>query len=244
MSAITRVFSKLTGKTPFCSVVIVAAGSSTRMQGENKIFSELCGIPVIVRTVSAFEASSIVSEIIIVTKSDDIVSVANLCAEHNMNKVTHIIAGGETRMQSVSNGLNAISKKAEYVMIHDGARPLVTQKIIAEAFAAAEHTGAAAPAIEVTDTIKQIENGAVKGTLRRDTLIHVQTPQVFNVGLIKPAIQNALEKNLEATDDCMAVEYLGATVLTSAGSRENIKITTPEDIIFAEAIIDTREAKR
>ena len=226
---------------PCCSCVIVAAGSSSRM-GEDKMKLELGGIPVIARTLDAIEACPGIHEIVLVTHADNIVEMAKLCRDYGIMKATKIIVGGDTRTESVLAGLYEISTGAKLVAIHDGARPLVTTELVEETIAAAREHLAAAPAVPLRDTIKHVNSySEADSTPPRAEFVSVQTPQVFEVDLIKAALVNAQEKNLVLTDDCSAVEVIGVKPLMTCGSEENIKITTPLDIKIAEAILAARD---
>jgi len=227
---------------PRCSVVVAAAGSSTRMEGQDKMFSELDGIPVLAHTLMALQASPMIHEIVVVTRSDLIPAVGQLCQDFRIDKASGVVVGGETRTHSVLNGVNACSKEAEVIAVHDGARPLVTQEVLEKAIAKGAATGAAAPAIPVKDTVKEAEHGVVVGTPDRSRLFAVQTPQVFESTLIRGALIRALEEGISLTDDCAAVERLGMKVSLTEGSYENIKVTTPVDLILAEAILQGRES--
>ena len=220
--------------TPFCSAVIVAAGSASRMQGTDKIMTELSGVPVILRSVRAFEESPFVSEILIVTREDLLVPIAQLCADASFVKTKTVLLGGATRQESVQAGLDNLSKEAKLVAVHDGARPLVSQKIISEAILAAAKFGAAAPAVPVKDTVKRAQSGFVTETPPRGELFAVQTPQVFDVDLLRAALQDAADKNTSVTDDCSAVERIGMRVRLTEGEERNLKITTPPDLEMAE----------
>lgn len=228
------------GTDALCSVVVPAAGSSRRMAGVNKLFEELGGMPVLARTLRALDACGKVGEIIVVTREEDIVAVYDLCRTYGVQKVTDIVVGGSTRMESVYIGVGQASADSSLIAVHDGARPLVTEDVISRAIdAAAVHT-AAAPAVKVTSTVKRAVNHIVTETVDRETLFEIQTPQVFNADLLKAALQNAMDRGLTVTDDCMAVEAIGASVYLSEGSYENIKITTPTDLRIAEAILAER----
>ena len=222
-------------KRPTCAAVIAAAGSSTRM-GQDKLLMFLDDAPVIVHTMLAFEQCDLVDKIILVTRSDMIVDMNSLCRDYGLSKVTDIISGGENRSQSVLKGVIAAGD-AEYVMIHDGARPLVSEEVIADTFNAAVEFGAAAPGVRVKDTIKIVKGDLVTSTPDRDSLVAVQTPQVFYTGLIKGALSRALENNESFSDDCAAVEAIGMSVHITKGDYRNIKITTQEDYITACALI-------
>ncbi len=222
---------------PYCAAVVVAAGSATRMAGLDKIMFPLQEKPVIVHTIQALESCAYIQEIVIVTREDLIVPISKLCADYVLKKVTKVIVGGETRVQSVRNGLIEVSERANLIAIHDGARPLVTLQVLNEVIEAARKCNAAAPAVAVKDTIKRAVKGVVEETPDRSELFAVQTPQVFEADLIRASIYHAVEHNLLLTDDCSAVEQLGMKVTLTRGSEENIKITTPSDIVVAEAIL-------
>jgi len=237
------IFSKIFKKTDnrrkkhFCTVIVPAAGTSSRMGGENKLFISLGGLPVLARTLLAVESSERVDEIIVVSRSENLEDVATLCQKYGIEKVSKIICGGDSRTASVYAGTFAASKDADIIAVHDGARPLVTKEILNETIDAAIKFNAAAPAVPVKDTVKTARGGVVTGTPDRKSLYAVQTPQVFNADIFKAAMENALKMDLELSDDCMAVEAINVKVHLTAGSSNNIKITTPEDIPVAEAIL-------
>ena len=233
------VFWRKKKKTPgiLCSVVVVAAGSSTRM-GTDKLMLTLGGIPVIIRTLKAVEAAPSVDEIILVTREDMLVPLSQLCQEFALTKVTKVIRGGKTRTESVRLGTLEASGDAQVIAIHDGARPLVTTEVIESVIAQALESGAAAPAVPVKDTIKVARKGVVESTPDRASLFAVQTPQVFEASLIRAALQKALDDGAEMTDDCSAVERLGMKVVLTEGDVRNLKLTTPEDILTAEALLE------
>lgn len=235
-------FSKRKKKpaTPLCSAVVVAAGSARRMEGIDKVLTPLGEMPVLVHTLYAFQDCPVVGEVIVVTREDLLVEVSRLCKVFALDKVRKVIVGGKERIHSVQAGLREADPEAELIAIHDGARPLVTQQVIEAAVAAAAQSGAAAPAVPVIDTIKRWEDGLSVETIDRSCLRAVQTPQVFEAGLIRAATQKALEDGELLTDDCGAVERLGKKVTLTEGSRENIKITTPLDLVLGEAILQAR----
>ena len=221
----------------FCTAVVPAAGSSSRMGGINKIFMELDGIPVLARTLMALEACEDIHEIIVVTRDVDIPAVAALCKGYGISKATQIVCGGETRAESVRNGVKEAFPEAKLIAVHDGARPFVTPELVTRIIKAAVKHHAAAPGVKVKDTVKVVKNGRVIDTPDRETLFAIQTPQIFDADLLKGALANAIDKNLPITDDCMAVEAMGAEVHIVQGSYDNIKITTPEDVYTGMAII-------
>jgi len=225
------------GKTLFCSAVIAAAGSSERMAGEDKLFTVLCGVPVLAHSLIAFEKCSLISEIIVVTRDSSIEKVSELCRAFGISKAAKIMVGGQSRAESVLCGTLAVSKKSQLIAIHDGARPCVDDEIITNAVTAATMIHAVAPAVQVSSTVKRASSGIVKETIDRNDLYETQTPQVFAAELIKAALTNVARKSIDITDDCMAAEIIGFPVHLIKGSGSNIKITTPEDYFLAEAIL-------
>ena len=219
-----------------CGVVVVAAGSASRMGGIDKVMAELKGEPMIVRTVRNFQECDAVSEIVIVTREDLIVPISNLC--RSMDKVKAVVVGGKSRQESVNLGLNALSDKVKLAAVHDGARPLITWQVIDRAIRAANTYGATAPAIPVKDTIKVVEGRVVKNTPDRATLFAVQTPQVFDFDLLRGALKKAEQEGAQVTDDCSAVELMGFKVKIVEGDERNIKVTTPMDLKIAEMLLE------
>lgn len=228
-------------KNASCAAVVVAAGSSNRMQGTDKILYLLDGEPLIVHTVRAFQENPLIKEIVIVTRQELIEELSGVFVAKGFSKVSAITSGGGSRAESVMNGLDHVSKNIGYAAIHDGARPFVTQKIITDTVAKAVEYHAAAPAVPVKDTIKIAHGHVVTHTPDRATLFAVQTPQVFDFDLLRGALKKALDEKLSITDDCSAVEALGMSVYLTQGSDENIKVTTPTDLILAQAIKKERD---
>ena len=220
----------------YCGAVIVAAGSASRMGGIDKVMAPLGGEPMIVRTVRAFQNCASIKEIVVVTREDLLKQISGLCGE--FDKVRAVVVGGGTRQASVHLGLNALSEDVELAAIQDGARPLVSDEVIERVVRAADHYGAAVPAIPVKDTIKVAPAGLVIATPDRKNLRAVQTPQVFEFDLLRGALKQAAETGAEITDDCSAVELLGMTVKTVDGDERNIKITTPMDLAIAEMLLE------
>ncbi len=227
----------------FCSAVIVAAGSGERMRGINKLFAKLDGVPVLLRSILAFEKSGCIDEIIVSARGEEMAAICELAAKNGVKKLSKVIEGGEKRSDSVYKGLMEVSEKSVLTAIHDGARPLVTERVIESAVLAAARSEAAAPAVRVKDTIKTVSSGKVKDTPDRSLLYAVQTPQVFKTDVIKAALTAAIKSGAELTDDCMALERLGIPVVITEGDYNNIKITTPEDLAVAEAVLRGREAR-
>ena len=232
LSKITKAARKAL-KLRRCGAVIVAAGSASRMGGIDKVMAKLKGQPMIVHTVRTFQACDAIAEIVIVTREDLILPITDLCK--GFDKVRAVVAGGGSRQESVSHGLSALSKETELAAIQDGARPLVTWQLIDRVVRAANSYGGAVPVIPVKDTIKVTDSALVLSTPDRSTLRAVQTPQVFDLDLLKAAMKKVEAEGLEITDDCSAVETLGFKVKTVEGHESNLKVTTPFDLKIAEA---------
>ena len=220
----------------YCGAVIVAAGTASRMQGIDKVMAELAGEPMILRTVRAFQNSNVIREIVIVTREDLVERIQTLCKDYP--KVKSVIVGGADRPESVRNGLKALSSKVRLAAIHDGARPLITGLVIDRAVRAAHCYGAAAPGVPVKDTIKVVQGGFVKSTPDRSSLQAIQTPQVFEIGLLMGALEKAKKDKAAITDDCSAVELIGMSVKIVEGDERNIKVTTPMDLKIAESLLE------
>ena len=219
-----------------CGAVIVAAGSASRMGGIDKVMAPLGGEPMIARTVRTFQECDAVSEIVIVTREDLILPITGLTK--SCDKVKAVVAGGKSRQESVGKGLAALSKEVKLAAVHDGARPLVTWQLIDRCVRAANTYGAAAPAIPVKDTIKTVEGGIVVNTPDRANLRAVQTPQVFDIDLLKGALLKACQDGAQVTDDCSAVERLGMKIKIVEGDEKNLKVTTPMDLKIAEMLLE------
>ncbi len=220
----------------YCGAVIVAAGTASRMEGIDKVMAPLQGEPMIVRTVRAFHNAQVIREIVIVTRDDLILPITELCA--SFDKVQAVVAGGKDRPESVRNGLSALSSKVRLAAIQDGARPLITEAVIDRTVRAANSYGAAAPGIPVKDTVKTVQGGVVNQTPDRSTLRAIQTPQVFDLDLLKGALLKAKQEKAVITDDCSAVERLGMSVKIVEGDERNIKVTTPVDLKIAELLLE------
>ena len=228
-------------KAHICSAVVVAAGTASRMEGIDKILTTLGDLPVLVHTLRVFEDCPDIAEVVVVTREDLLVEVSRLCREFDLEKVSKVVVGGKERIYSVQAGLAEVRQDAELIAIHDGARPLLPPEVLQEVLDRGTATGAAAPAIPVTDTVKGAGGGVAPATLDRSPLFAVQTPQVFQADLIRAAIHQAAAEGAVLTDDCAAVERLGMKVSLTRGSRENLKLTTPFDLVVGEAILDARE---
>ncbi|MBQ6701136.1 MAG: 2-C-methyl-D-erythritol 4-phosphate cytidylyltransferase [Oscillospiraceae bacterium] len=229
---------------PFLSAVIVAAGSSQRMGGEDKIFLSIAGVPVIARSMLACEKCEDVSEIVVVAKDSSIEAVKSLAKEYGITKLKTVVSGGANRAESVKNGVFAVSENADFVAIHDGARPLVLPEDISRCAHDAFRCGGAVLAIPVTDTIKYgKKNGFVEYTPAREKLFAAQTPQIFDLAVYKSAMERAFKELSDWTDDSRIFENDARKVFLTPGKKYNIKITSPEDVLIAEALLKGREEK-
>ena len=217
------------------SAVIVAAGSSSRMGGVDKLAAPLGESTVIAHTLRAFQECGEVTEIVLVLRKG--AEKPALAGASGCGKLGRIVHGGDTRTQSAYAGVMACDPGAEIILIHDGARPLVTQKVIQNAVEGARKYGAAVPVTPVTDTVKVGKDGFADSTPDRETLFAAQTPQAFRSELIKAALQDAVDKGLSLTDDCAAVERLGMRVKLVEGDARNRKITLPSDLAVAELLL-------
>lgn len=219
-----------------CGAVIVAAGSASRMGGIDKVMAPLGGEPMILRTVRTFQNCGAIKEIVIVTREDLILPITELCG--GFDKVRAVVRGGDSRQASVKLGLSAFTDKMELVAVHDGARPLVSEAVIDRTVRAAHTYGGAAPVVSVKDTIKVFEGGFIASTPDRETLRAVQTPQVFDLDLLRGALEKAEKDGAAVTDDCSAVERLGLKIRLVEGEERNLKVTTPMDLKIAEMLLE------
>ncbi|MEA5151388.1 MAG: 2-C-methyl-D-erythritol 4-phosphate cytidylyltransferase [Oscillospiraceae bacterium] len=239
----TQSLFKKKNAAPRCSAVIVAAGASARM-GFDKIMTPLGGEPVLARTLAAFQANELIDEIIVVTRMEMLGEVAELCKKYGVDKISKVVCGGKTRMESALAGVSEVRRGAKLIAIHDGARPLVTQDVILRAIYAANDHMSAVPVIKSTDTLKRVDDkGLVAGAVDRESVVRVQTPQVFSSDLIKGALTKAVTTKLALTDDCSAIEMMGVKTYTVMGDEDNIKLTNRRDLFIAEAILRGRDEK-
>lgn len=223
------------------SAVIVAGGKGARMgAGMNKVFLPLLGKEIISRTIAVFESSSLVDEIIIVTASDDIPKMREIIWRDGYKKVSKIAEGGKERSDSVYNGLMLAT--GDVSVIHDAARCLVTKEEIEAVIVDTIYFESAALGVKVKDTLKTIDKkGNITKTVDREKTVHIQTPQGFVTSQIRDLHERAKSENVSVTDDCSIFEHYGKSVHLTEGSYDNIKITTPEDIAVAEAILKRKE---
>jgi 2-C-methyl-D-erythritol 4-phosphate cytidylyltransferase len=225
------------------TAVILAGGSSSRMGGLSKQHLRILGLPVSVHTVRAFEQSRFCSEIIIVSKADECPLFENYRKEYGFTKLTKVLEGGKTRQDSAFIGMKALSEDCSYIAIHDAARCLITPEQIDSVFLTAYRTDAATAACPATDTVKFVSQKGkteTSGQPDRSKLFNMQTPQIFYADLYRAAAYTAKEQGFNATDDCSLLENVGFGCTVVDCGRENIKITTPVDLIIAEAILEER----
>lgn len=228
---------------PYVSAIIPSAGSGKRMNSEiKKQFLKIENKEIVTLTLEKFQDSPIIDEIIVVTSVEDIIRTEELVAKNSLTKVVKIVAGGSERQDSIQNGLDAISPETTIVLVHDGARPFVTEDIIGRCVQGVINKKAVIAAVPIKDTIKKVHaGGCVSETLKRHELWSIQTPQGFSRELIIRAYNNAREHNFHGTDDASLLEFLGAEVTVIEGSYENIKITTSEDLLYGEFLMEKNE---
>lgn len=224
------------------TAIIVAAGASIRMgKPISKQLIPLNGTEVIIHTLKAFEKAESIDQVIIVCRNEDVSEISHLVGKNNILKVLKVVEGGNTRQESVQKGINAVGANTDYVAIHDGARPLILPSDIENVVANARKHCCSSLAVAVKNTIKLVDdNGFVEETPDRNKLISVQTPQVFELELYKQAAMFAAENKKDYTDDCQLIEAFGTKVHITYGDYTNIKVTTPEDVIVAENILNSR----
>lgn len=221
--------------------VVLAGGAGRRMGREdNKVFLPLRGIPAIVRTIVPF--SALCDSLVVVTRQGEEKAMERLLERFGLGRLVHrVVCGGEDRQASVRAGLEALPQDAEMVLVHDGARPLVTEAVIQRVIASVQERGSGVAAVPVTDTIKRAgADGQVRETLSRQELFAMQTPQGFEVELLRRAHDRAAETGFVATDDAALLEHAGIPVFLCQGDPENIKLTTPLDLALAERILEAR----
>jgi len=231
-------------KYHFCSGIITAAGSGMRMGGISKQLISLFDKEVICYSIEAFEECEDIDEIIIVAKVDEIKTIEEIVKKHFYKKVKKIIEGGPTRQESVSKGFFAINKKSEYVAIHDGARPLITPTQISSLLKTAYKNGASCAAYKIVDTLKLADkNDSILKTVDRTDLWAVQTPQIFRCDIYNVSLALAKRDEISVTDDCSLVEHAKFPIKLIDTGKENIKLTTKDDIVLVENLLKARLLK-
>ncbi len=217
------------------TILIVAGGRGTRMGGpQPKQFLELAGRPVLMHTLEAFDRWDASARLIVVLPEDQIDTWKRLCEAHVFGRIHRVVAGGETRFHSVRNGLGAVASNG-LIAVHDGVRPLVAPSVIAACFAAAADGGAAVPVVPVVESVREVDADGGSRPVDRTRLRVVQTPQVFRADVLRAAY--CLPYDPRFTDDASVVEASGVAVRLVPGNRENIKLTTPMDLLLAEQLM-------
>lgn len=227
----------------FCSAIIVAAGQGRRMGTKvSKQFLEFEGRPILAYTLKKFQDCKEIDEIIVVTNEENIdYCKLNIVDKYSFDKVRDIVAGGSERQFSVYNGISQVSKRSDIVLIHDGVRPFVKVENILDTIKGAIDNRACILGVKAKDTIKITnKNNVIINTPNRDDLWYIQTPQSFEYKLIKESYEKALKDGIFVTDDAMIVERLGIDVMITEGSYDNIKITTMEDLIMCNLLIESQ----
>ena len=220
-------------------VIIPAAGQGKRMKaGRNKLWIELEGEPIISHTLRQFGTDRNCLRILLVVNPSEENDFRELTGKLDLPIPVDIIHGGSERQYSVKNAVDSLTAKTEIVLVHDGARPFITEPLIRELVKDAVYHGASVLAVPVKDTIKQAERAFITQTIERSSLWAIQTPQAFRVSLLKEAHRQAEEDQFLGTDDASLLERLGMSVAITEGNYDNIKITTPEDLYFAKAIME------
>jgi 2-C-methyl-D-erythritol 4-phosphate cytidylyltransferase len=234
-----KLFSKKTAD-PHCSAVVLAAGSAERM-GQDKVFIDLAGTPVLVRSILPFQRSDRVDEIVVVTRQEKLAEVSELCKTWSLDKVSKVITGGASRTESALAGVSELEARSGLIAIHDAARPFFTEKMLLDLLAEAQKSMAAVPGIPCTDTIRIVdENGVIVQDTDRNRAVMIQTPQVFHADIIKGALSYAVSHGLSLTDDSSAARMMGVKVHTVPGDADNIKLTVPDDLVKGNAILRSR----
>lgn len=232
------------GKSYFFSAVVLAGGSGTRVGGDvTKQMINVGGIPLVVHSLLAFQASEYINEIVVVAKKDELAVYEQFKNEYGLSKLSKVVEGGKTRQDSAKNGFDAINKKAGFVAIHDGARALITPEQIKEVAMSALAHGAAIAATPATDTIKYAEGVRISETVPREKVWLAQTPQVFRDEIYRAAVYTAAKEGFEGTDDASLVEHIGIPVNLVDTGNENFKVTYKNDIMRAEQIILARKER-
>jgi 2-C-methyl-D-erythritol 4-phosphate cytidylyltransferase len=230
------------------TVIVPAAGAGKRLGlGHNKAFALLQGVPLLVHCLAMIQATGLAQKVVVVVGPGEISQAEELLSGYRdtllKGLVYHLVAGGRERQDSVANALRTITDTSGYVAVHDGARPFAGKKVFAATLAAAKATGAAIAAVPVKDTIKAVDKtGLVTATLDRGILQAVQTPQIFEINLLRRAYAYLQAHPVAVTDDASLVELLGQQVAVAPGSYENLKITTPEDLAWAEFLLTRKQS--
>ena len=227
--------------TMLYTVLIPAAGSGKRMgAGKNKLFLELRNIPILIHTLRVFDKDPNCEQIVLAVKKEEQLFIEELLNEYSITKVAAIVEGGNERQHSVYAALKAVTSKG-IVLVHDAARPFIHLEVIQQLGETAKAFGAAVAAVRAKDTMKKVEDGIIQETVDRESLWVIQTPQAFKYTLLEKAERLAEEENFLGTDEAMLVERLGERVHIVESTYDNVKMTTSEDLLYGEAILNKRE---
>jgi 2-C-methyl-D-erythritol 4-phosphate cytidylyltransferase len=229
---------------PIAAAIIVAAGRGTRLGAADKILLSLAGRPVLSYSIDAAESAASIADIIVVAGLHTKAQTERLVADSGWKKVRHVALGGDRRQDSVEAGLRLVSKDVEIVAVHDGARPLVTPELFDACVEAAVESRAAIAAVPLTDTLKRVDSGRIVETLPRDNVWSAQTPQAFETQLLRESFSYAMSHNLEVTDEASLMEAMGIPVTIVPSTPRNMKITRPEDLRVAEALLSVAQRGR
>lgn len=228
------------------TAIFPAAGKGKRMGASfNKIFAGLSDKPILIHTLISFSRCNLVDNFVVVAAKEEVESISRVLNSMPGIKPCKVVAGGSERQYSVYNGLLAVPKETDIVLVHDAARPLITAKVIENVIAEVKSSGAAVAAVPVTSTIKVVDdNNVVTHTPKRETLWTIQTPQGFRKDILLEANEKARQENFLGTDDASIIENMGYSVKVVMGDYKNIKITSPEDLVFAEAVLGKKAVKK
>jgi 2-C-methyl-D-erythritol 4-phosphate cytidylyltransferase len=231
---------------PVAAAIIVAAGRGTRLGAPDKILLPLAGMPLLAHSVAAAEAADTVADIIIVAGMHTKATIEQLVAHSTWKKVRHVALGGERRQDSVEAGLRLVPNDIDVVAVHDGARPLATPELFDACVRAAAQSGAAIAAVPLADTLKRVVSGVIVETVPRDEMWAAQTPQAFSTSLLRTSFAHAAANGLDVTDEAGLMEAMGVPVSIVPSTSRNLKITRPEDLPIAEALLslDARRSAR
>jgi 2-C-methyl-D-erythritol 4-phosphate cytidylyltransferase len=230
------------GKNISASAIITAAGSGTRMGGVSKQLLPLAGKPCILYSLLAFQNCDLIGEIIVTSKEEEISVIREICDEFQITKLKAVVAGGQTRQESVLNGFLAVSRDSDFVAIHDAARPLIRSEQIQDLILTANRYGAACAASKVVDTVKRgNQDLMIECTIPREDLFAVQTPQIFRTDMYRVALALAKKQRISVTDDCALIENAGFPIKLCLLSDWNLKLTTPVDVKVVESILKERQ---
>ncbi len=224
----------------FVSCIVAAGGSGSRMGAEkNKLFLKISGVPVIARTLMQLEKCAVISEIVLSAREEDMQELKEIIKSYGITKVSAVVQGGPHRAASVLHALRATAETADLIVVHDGARPLITEEELIKTAEDARINGAAAIGVRPKCTLKRADShGVITETVDRSEIYEIQTPQIFSKEILRKAYDVEESILQSATDDCSLVERLGVSIKVTEGSYRNIKVTTPEDIRIAECLLE------